>query len=64
MIERSGRKHKTSHDHELGADVINMDVLLKMIFQVKHNPQQNLNVFFIKLEHIILKFIKKAKLLE
>lgn len=34
MKERSGRKHTTSHDHELGADVINMDVLLKMIFRL------------------------------
>lgn len=40
MKERSRKKHKASHDYELGADIINMTVLLKMIFRLSTIPNK------------------------
>lgn len=38
MKERCRKKHKASHDYELGNDIINMTVLLKMIFRLSTIP--------------------------
>lgn len=57
-----GKNWKKTQDFswpKIGSWCYKYGCIIKNVFQVKLNPQQNLNVFFTKLEHIILKFIQK-----